>query len=53
MKRFDIYNFFKDNLTSKFLELPIIPEEVDISKIAKPLDLPSEMKKENFGFRSN
>ena len=43
MKRFDIYNFFKDNLTSKFLESPIIPEELDISKIVKPVDLPSEI----------
>jgi hypothetical protein len=43
MKRFNIYNFFKDNLTSKFLESPSIPEETDISKIVKPVDLPSKI----------
>jgi hypothetical protein len=43
MKRFNIYNFFKDNLTSKFLESPNIPEEIDISKIVKPVNLPSEI----------
>jgi hypothetical protein len=43
MKRFDIYNVFKDNLTFKFLESSNIPEETDISKIVKPVDLPSEI----------
>jgi hypothetical protein len=42
-KRFDIYNFFKDNLTSKFLESPIVPEEVDTSKINRQTDLPLEI----------
>jgi hypothetical protein len=30
MKRFDIYNFFKVNLTSKFLESPVPPSEIII-----------------------
>jgi hypothetical protein len=32
-----------DNLTSKFLESPNIPEETDITKIVKPVNLPSEI----------
>ena len=52
MKRFNIYNFFKDNLTSRFLESPTVPEEIDISQIDRPVDLPLEIVipngKENF-----
>jgi hypothetical protein len=43
MKRFNIYNFFKDNLTSSFLESPTVPEEIDISQIDRPVDLPLEI----------
>jgi hypothetical protein len=59
MKRFDIYNFFKDNLTSSFLESPTVPEEIDISQIDRPADLlleiiiPRGKRKFSFGFRPN
>jgi hypothetical protein len=42
-KQLDIYNIFKDNLTSKFLELQIVPEEVDTSIIDRPTNLPTEI----------
>jgi hypothetical protein len=43
MKRFNIHNFFKDNLTSRFLESPTVPEEIDISQIDRPANLPLEI----------
>jgi hypothetical protein len=43
MKRFIIYDFFNDSLKSRFLESPTVPEEIDISQIHRPADLPLEI----------